>query len=240
MDAFTGMPATTPPLPLTESGQVSLADEVLHQLAGLPFPPGTLFTRVAWLIMIGPWGCRTRAVLPIDDRRGRPEPAAIAGLCDLIAMLMKRSPLVRDDEPALVVLHRPGIARVSDADRYILRVLCGAAARRDTICWTFSVATPHGVNPLGEGRSPRQRRMSRRVASTREPDSSSQPSRSPRSSSPFPELWAWRTSSRRPRAGSSAYPVRRRPQEPSKRGEPRHSVELPRRPYPDAVTLGAG
>jgi hypothetical protein len=41
--------------PLTECEQVCLADEVLRRLANLPLPPGALFTRVAWLIMISPW-----------------------------------------------------------------------------------------------------------------------------------------------------------------------------------------
>lgn len=149
MDAPTGMAATPPEAPLTESGQAALADEVLRRLASLPVPPGALFTRVAWLIMIGPRGVRTRATLPIDNRRDRPEPAALAGSCDLTAKLMARSSLVSDDETALVVLNRPGTARVSAADRYIFRVLCGAAARRDTIWWTFWVATPHGVRKLG-------------------------------------------------------------------------------------------
>ena len=149
MDDFTETPATPPPVPLTESGQISLADEVLQCLAGLPIPPGALYTRAAWVIMISPWGAMTRAVLPIDNHRGRPESAAIAGLCDCIAMLIARSGLARDDERALVVLRRPGTARVSDADRCIFGLLCEAAARRDTIRWTFYVVTPPGVKKLG-------------------------------------------------------------------------------------------
>jgi hypothetical protein len=149
MDDFTEIPATPPPVPLTESGQASLADEVLHQLASLPLPPEAPYTRSAWLILISPWRVMTRAVLPIDNRRDRPEAAAIAGLCDLIAMLIARSGVVRDDETALVVLRRPGTARVSDADRYIFRLLCEAADRRDTIRWAFYLVTPPGVQKLG-------------------------------------------------------------------------------------------
>ena len=67
---------------------------------------------------------------------------------EMTAMLMARSSLVSDDETALVVLNRPGTARVSAADRYIFRELHGAAARRDTIRWTFWVATPQGVRKL--------------------------------------------------------------------------------------------
>jgi hypothetical protein len=91
MGDCTEIPATPPPVPLTESGQISLADEVLQRLAGLPIPPGALYTRAAWVIMISPWGVMTRAVLPIDNRRDRPELAAIAGLCDLIALLIARN-----------------------------------------------------------------------------------------------------------------------------------------------------
>jgi hypothetical protein len=53
-----------------------------------------------------------------------------------------------DDETALVVLHRPGTASVSDTDQRIFRVLCGAVARRDTAPWAFYVATPHGVHEM--------------------------------------------------------------------------------------------
>jgi hypothetical protein len=37
---------------------------------------------------------------------------------------------------------------VSDADRYIFRLLREATARRDTIRWTFYVVTPSGVQKL--------------------------------------------------------------------------------------------
>ena len=147
MDDFTEIPAT-PPVPPTASGQASLADQVLRQLAGVPIPPGALYTRAAWLIMISPWGVMTRAALPIDNRSDRPEPATITGLCGLIAMLIARRSLVSDDETALVVLRRPGTSRVSDADRYIFRLLREATARRDTIRWTFYVVTPSGVQKL--------------------------------------------------------------------------------------------
>jgi hypothetical protein len=148
MDDFTEIPATPLPVPLTESGQASLADEVLHELASLPLPPGASHARSAWLILISPRGAMTRAVLPIDNRRGRPEAAAIAGLCGIIAMLIARSGVVSDDETALVVLRRPGTARVTDADRYIFGLLREAAARRDTIPWAFYVVTPPGIQKL--------------------------------------------------------------------------------------------
>ncbi|HUY45186.1 MAG TPA: hypothetical protein VMV92_05620 [Streptosporangiaceae bacterium] len=64
-------------------------------------------------------------------------------------MFMERGPLLDDDETALVVLRRPGTASVSDADERIFRVLCGSAARRDTVPWAFYVATPHRAHELG-------------------------------------------------------------------------------------------
>jgi hypothetical protein len=145
MDTLSRTPATPPELPLTESGQAALRDAVVHQLADLPFFAGAPITRSLWLIIIGPWGSRTRAVIPVDGKLGRPEPEAIAGWCDVIAMCIERGRLLDDDETALVVLHRPGPAAVSDADEYIFRVLSEAAGRRDTVRWAFYVATPHGA-----------------------------------------------------------------------------------------------
>jgi hypothetical protein len=149
MDDFLDIPAAPAPVTLTEAGQISLADEVLQRLAALPIPPGAPCTRSAWVIMISPRGVMTRAVLPIDNRLNRPEPVAMAGLCDFIALLIAHVGLVTDDESALVVLHRPGTARVSDADRYIFGLLCEAAARGDTIPWTFYVVTSPGIHKLG-------------------------------------------------------------------------------------------
>jgi hypothetical protein len=128
--------------------QAARRDEVLNRLAGLPFPPGALIKRSLWLITIGPWGSWTRAVIPVGGDHDRPEPGAIAGWCDLIAKLLACGPLLDDDETALVVLHRPGTASVSDTDQRIFRVLCGAVARRDTAPWAFYVATPHGVHEV--------------------------------------------------------------------------------------------
>ena len=146
-DSFTGLPATPPPL--TEAGLASLGQEVLRQLASLPIPADALITRSMWVIAIGVRGPWTRAVLPVNNRRGRPEPAAIASCCDLVAMLITRGSLPHESDTALVVLHRPGAARVSASDRYIFRMLCEETARRDTARWTFCVATPYGAQELG-------------------------------------------------------------------------------------------
>jgi hypothetical protein len=147
MDTLSRTPANPPELPLTESEQAALCDDLLHELAGLPLPRGALIKRSLWLITIGPWGSWTHAVIPVDGNLDRPEPGAIAGWCDLIATFMEHGPLFDDAETALVVLRRPGTASLSDADEYIFRVLCEAVARRGTAPWAFYVApTPHGAH----------------------------------------------------------------------------------------------
>ena len=83
----------------------------------------------------------------MNNRLDRPESAVITELSDLIAILITRRCLINDDEAALVVLRRPGTARVSDADRYIFRLLCEAATG-DAIRWAFYVVTPPGIQKL--------------------------------------------------------------------------------------------
>ena len=75
MDAPTGMAATPPEAPLTESEQAALADEVLRWLASLPLPPGALFTRIVWLIMIGPGSGLRRPLSAVAYA------STMAGLC---------------------------------------------------------------------------------------------------------------------------------------------------------------
>jgi hypothetical protein len=79
MDDVMEIPAT-PPVPLTEAEQASLADEVLYELACVPIPPDAPCTRAAWVIMISSRGAMTRAILPVDNRLDRPEPAVITEL----------------------------------------------------------------------------------------------------------------------------------------------------------------
>jgi hypothetical protein len=148
MDTPSRTPATPPEPPLSKTLQAARRDEVLNLLAGLPFPPGALIKHSLWLIIIGPWGSWTRAVIPVGGDHDLAEPGAIAGWCDLIAVLMACGPLLDGDETALVVLRRPGTASVSDTDERIFRVLGGAVARRDTAPWAFYVATPHGVHEM--------------------------------------------------------------------------------------------
>ncbi len=146
---FLSDPAATEP-PLTKAGQAALRDHVLAGLADfedLPIPPDAQFTRALWLVLICRWGAQTRAVIPIDNRLDRPEPDAITGWCDLLAGFLDH-PI--DDETALIVLRRPEPADISDADEYICRVMCEAAAGRAAMPWDFYVAGPGSVRQLTE------------------------------------------------------------------------------------------
>ncbi len=113
----------------------------------MPFEPGARISRMLWLILICPWGFRNPVILPVDDRLDLPEPDAIAGWCDLLVHFMERP---MRDVTALVVLQRPGPAEISDADRYIFRVMCQAAAGLQTMPWAFYVTGPDGVQQVTE------------------------------------------------------------------------------------------
>ena len=78
---------------------------------------------------------------------GRAEPDDIARWCDLLAHFMDHP---RDDETALVVLRRPESAKISDADKYIFRVMCEAAVGLQTMPWACYVITPDGVQQVTE------------------------------------------------------------------------------------------
>src|SRR5260370_28154735 len=54
------------------------------------------------------------------------------------------------DERALVVLRRPGSAEISDADKYVFRVMCEAAAGRKTAPCAFYVTGPERVQEVTE------------------------------------------------------------------------------------------
>jgi hypothetical protein len=147
MDTLSDPVATEPEPPLTEAGQAALRDDVLSQLGTEPFPPGARISRSLWLILICPWGFRNPVVLPVDDRLDLPEPDEIVSLCDLLAHFMEHP---MRDVTALVVLRRPGPAEISDADKYIFRVMCEAAARLQIMPWVFYVTTPDGVQQVME------------------------------------------------------------------------------------------
>ena len=57
-----------------------------------------------------------------------PDKENITGLCDLVGSLI-RPPLCHDDEKAMIVLRRPGSAKISEADGYIFRLVRQAADR---------------------------------------------------------------------------------------------------------------
>ena len=147
MDTLSNSMATEPEPPLTEAGQVALRDEVLAHLGTLPFPAGALISRSLWLIFICSWGVQTRAIIPVDDKLDLPEPDNIAGLCDLVAQCMERP---MHDETALVVLRRPGPTEISEADQYIFRAMCEAAAGCKTVPWVFYVTGPGGAQEVTE------------------------------------------------------------------------------------------
>jgi hypothetical protein len=149
MDTF-GPPASAyPEALLTDSGQAALRDEALGHLAMLPFSPGAPISRTLWLMFLCPQGIRTRAVMPVDDTLELPDPDNIAGLCDIVALCMEHA---MPGERALVALHRPGTAGISDADEYIFRVMSEAATSRNTAAWAFYVTGPDGVQELSGSR----------------------------------------------------------------------------------------
>jgi hypothetical protein len=80
--------------------------------------------------------------MPVDDPLGLPEPDNIAGLCDLVALFMEHP---MRHESALVVLRRPASTEISDADQYVFRTMCEAAAGRETGPWAFYVTGPDGA-----------------------------------------------------------------------------------------------
>jgi hypothetical protein len=89
-------------------------------------------------------------VLPVDNRLDLPDSDNIAGLCNLLANFLEHP---MGGETAVVILNRPGTTGISDADKYIFRILSEAAASRDTSPWTFYVTGPDGVHKL-PGRCP--------------------------------------------------------------------------------------
>jgi hypothetical protein len=127
-----------PDSPLTDADQAALRDEVLRFLGKLPFAGG-LVSRSLWLILLGTSGIWTRAVIPVDDKLTVPDPADTADLCRLIASCMRHP--MPGQEHALVVLRRPGPAKVSDADEYVFRTMAEAVGH-DTTPWTFYVTAP--------------------------------------------------------------------------------------------------
>jgi len=84
-------------------------------------------------------------VLPVDNSLDKPDPGHITHLSEIAGMTLE-FPLSRGSgEEALVVLRRPAPAVISEADAYVFRLVCEAAAARETAPWRFYVTGPDGA-----------------------------------------------------------------------------------------------
>jgi len=131
-------------LPLTDAELAAARQNVPRHLGTHPFLPGAPSSRSLWVVFIGEWGIWTHAMLPIDDRLDMPDRRHVTRLCEIVGMCLAPSSC-HEEEEALVVLRRPGPAVISEADAYIFRLVCEAAAGRDTAPWTFYVTGPDGA-----------------------------------------------------------------------------------------------
>ncbi|HXC85307.1 MAG TPA: 1-acyl-sn-glycerol-3-phosphate acyltransferase [Trebonia sp.] len=131
-------------LPLTEAGLDAARHEVAWTLGDLPFHPGAA-SRSLWVVFLGAAGVWTHAVLPVDNALDKPDPGHITHLSEIVGMTLE-FPLSRGSgEEALVVLRRPAPAAISEADAHVFRVVCEAAAARETAPWRFYVTGPDGA-----------------------------------------------------------------------------------------------
>jgi hypothetical protein len=64
---------------------------------------------------------------------------------DLGAVLLQE-----DDEKAMIVLRRPGLATISQADGYIFRLVRQALVDRETAPWAFYLVGPDGIREVTE------------------------------------------------------------------------------------------
>jgi hypothetical protein len=131
-------------LPLTEAGLDAARHEVAWTLGDLPFHSGAA-SRSLWVVFLGTAGVWTHAVLPVDNRLDKPDPGHIGHLSEIVGITLE-FPLTRGSgEEALVVLRRPAPAAISEADAYVFRLVCEAAAGRETAPWRFYVTGPGGA-----------------------------------------------------------------------------------------------
>lgn len=128
---------------LTEEELAAARADVPRRLGTLPFLPGAA-SRSLWVVFLGQAGVWTHAVLPVDDRLDKPDPDHIARLCTMVGLGLTY-PLSYTNEEALVVLRRPASAAITEADAYIFRLVCEAAAARETAPWRFYVTGPDGA-----------------------------------------------------------------------------------------------
>jgi hypothetical protein len=153
MNTFRDISVINDRFPLSEADQTALRSAVLHDLAALPFSPGALVSRSLWIIFIGREGAWTHATLPIEDSPDVADTEGIARLCDLVASLI-RPPACHPDEQAMIVLHRPGSAEISEADAYIFRLVRQACAGRKTAPWAFYVVGTGEIREVTEHEIP--------------------------------------------------------------------------------------
>ncbi len=160
VDTLSGLAEAFGGLPLTQPQIDAARCEAPRRLGALPFPPGAACSRSLWVIFLGRRGIWTHAVLPVDDRLDMPDREHVAGVCTRAAACLA-FPLSHEDEQALVVLRRPAPPAISAADACIFRLVCEAAAGRDTAPWTFYVTGPDGAKECfrrrADGRNSPQR-----------------------------------------------------------------------------------
>jgi hypothetical protein len=153
MDTLSGISGNSYELPLSEAGQTTLRSALLHDLGAMSFNPGALISRSIWILFAGRWGAWTHATLPVDDRLDMPDRGNITGLCDLVGSLIS-TPLCHDDEKAMIVLRRPGLMEISEADAYIFRMVRQACAGQKIAPWAFHVVGPGGTREVTEHQTP--------------------------------------------------------------------------------------
>jgi hypothetical protein len=85
-----------------------------------------------------------------------PDKENIAEQCDLVGSLI-RPRLCHDDEKAMIVLRRPGSVKISEADRYIFRLVRQASVGRVTAPWAFYLVGPDGIREVTEDEDPSNR-----------------------------------------------------------------------------------
>jgi hypothetical protein len=153
MNTFRDISVINSRFPLSEADQTALRSAILHDLGALPPIPGALVSRILWIIFVGSEGAWTHATLPIEDSPGVADTEGIAGLCDLVASLI-RPPACHPDEQAMIVLHRPGSAEISEADAYIFRLVRRACEGRETAPWAFYVVGTGGMREVTEHEIP--------------------------------------------------------------------------------------
>lgn len=129
---------------------ISLARmDMARRIGKVPFRQDLQCARSLWVAFAGEWGIWARAAIPLDDGTAVGDPGRDARACARAAELIG-SPECYGIVIAAVVLRRPGPPKPCPADRRIFRLIGKAAAARETVPWSFYIASPEGFGPLGE------------------------------------------------------------------------------------------